>query len=160
MEIRRVAFDHPDAIKLNAEVQHQYAELYDDEGDLTPLDAAMFEPPAGVFLVAYDDGGTPVASGGWLARDSDEPGHLDGDAEVKRMYVVESARRQGLARRVLAALEDDARAVGRARMVLMTGALQPEAIALYTSSGYTPCVTFGLYRSDPLCRCFAKPLRP
>ncbi|GAA3478987.1 hypothetical protein GCM10018966_035170 [Streptomyces yanii] len=65
-----------------------------------------------------------------------------------------------LARRMLAALEDDARAAGRIRMVLETGTKQPEAIALYTSSGYEPCVKFGYYREYEDSRCCAKPLRP
>ena len=43
-------------------------------------------------------------------------------------------------------------------MVLETGAKQPEAIALYTSSGYEPCAKFGHYRFHELSRCFAKPL--
>ena len=41
---------------------------------------------------------------------------------------------------------------------VQTGARQPEAIALYTSAGYAPTQTFGVYRDAPGCRCFAKPL--
>lgn len=74
------------------------------------------------------------------------------------MYVTPEARGLGLARRILAALEDDARAAGRSRMVLETGLKQPEAIALYASSGYTPCNKFGHYRFEELSRCFAKAL--
>jgi hypothetical protein len=43
-------------------------------------------------------------------------------------------------------------------MVLETGTKQPEAIGLYTSSGYEPCAKFGLYRDYPDSRCYAKPL--
>jgi hypothetical protein len=43
-------------------------------------------------------------------------------------------------------------------MVLETGTPQPEAISLYTSSGYEPCARFGPYRFDELSRCYAKPL--
>ena len=74
------------------------------------------------------------------------------------MFVTEAARGQGLARRVLAALEEDARAAGRVRMVLETGIKQPEAIALYTSSGYEPCTKFGHYRHYENSRCYAKRL--
>lgn len=74
------------------------------------------------------------------------------------MYVTPEARGLGLARQILAALEEDARAAGRTRMVLETGLKQPEAIALYTSSGYEPCAKFGHYRFDELSRCFAKKL--
>ncbi|WP_424534530.1 GNAT family N-acetyltransferase [Sphaerisporangium viridialbum] len=160
MELRRVSFGHPDAVKLNDLVQREYAGRYDSEGDVTPLEPAMFEPPHGLYLIAYDENGTPLATGGWRAQEADEMGYSDGDAELKRMFVVEEARRQGLARRILTALEDDARAAGRTRMVLETGTEQPEAIALYTSDGYEPCAKFGHYRFELRSRCFAKPLRP
>jgi hypothetical protein len=43
-------------------------------------------------------------------------------------------------------------------MVLETGLAQPEAIALYVSSGYTPIPGFGFYKDAPLARCFARRL--
>ncbi|MEU9730575.1 GNAT family N-acetyltransferase [Streptomyces sp. NPDC048002] len=160
MNIRRVSFDHPDAVKLNDAVQAEYGVRYGDGGDATHMDPAHFEPPNGVYLIAYAEDGTPVASGGWRAQDTNDEGNLDGDAELKRMYVIEDMRGRGLARRVLAALEDDARAAGRSRMVLETGAKQPEAVALYESSGYEPCAKFGYYRFHELSLCYAKPLNP
>jgi GNAT superfamily N-acetyltransferase len=156
MQIRAVRYDHPDAMKLNDLVQLEYAERYGD-GDITPMDPAQFDPPHGLYLVAYD-GTEPVASGGWRAQNAGGEGYADGDAEIKRMYVVPEARGNGLARRILAALEDSAREAGRIHMVLETGTKQPEAIALYTSSGYSPAVKFGLYRCYEDSRCFAKPL--
>ncbi|MFE3070893.1 GNAT family N-acetyltransferase [Streptomyces sp. NPDC059247] len=158
MKIQPTPYDHPDAVALDAEVQAEYAARYDDEGDVTPLDAGMFVPPHGLYLLAYDPEGRPVATGGWRTQDENDAGYANGDAELKRMYVVPGARGLGLARRVLAALESDARATGRVRMVLETGVAQPEAIALYLSSGYEPCAKFGHYRDHPASRCFAKPL--
>jgi GNAT superfamily N-acetyltransferase len=159
MNIHPRSFDHPDAVKLNDQVQLEYAERYGDEGDVTPLAPSMFRPPRGLYLLAYDESGAPVATGGWRAQDQNEEGYLDGDAELKRMFVIRECRGRGLARRILAALEADARAAGRTRMVLETGDQQPEAIALYTSSGYTACEKFGYYRTYESSRCFAKPLR-
>ncbi|MET9146487.1 GNAT family N-acetyltransferase [Streptomyces sp. NPDC058319] len=159
MFIRPVAFDHPDAVKLNDEVQAEYHVRYGDGGDATHLDPADFRPPHGVYLIAYDEDGTPVATGGWRSQDKNAEGNEDGDAELKRMFVIESMRGRGLARRILAALEEDARAAGRVRMVLETGDQQPEAIALYTSSGYEPCAKFGYYREYESSLCYAKPLR-
>jgi GNAT superfamily N-acetyltransferase len=158
MRIRRVSFDHPDAVKLNDQVQAEYAVRYGADGDATVMAVSDFEPPNGIYLIAYDELGTPVASGGWRAQDANHEGNLDGDAEVKRMYVIDQMRGRGLARRILAALEEDARAAGRTRMVLETGLKQPEAIALYTSSGYGPCAKFGYYRHYESSRCFAKSL--
>ncbi|MET9534203.1 MULTISPECIES: GNAT family N-acetyltransferase [unclassified Streptomyces] len=161
MNIRPVRYDHPDAVKLNDQVQLEYIERYGDGGDITPLDATMFAPPAGLYLLAYDENDSPVATGGWRNQDEGgDHGYSTGDAELKRMYVVREARGLGLARRILAALEESARAAGRTRMVLETGDQQPEAIALYTSSGYTPCPKFGHYREYQSSRCFAKPLTP
>lgn len=158
MNIRPVPFAHPDAVKLNDLVQAEYHDRYGDGGDATTLDPSDFTPPAGLYLIAYDDNDDPVATGGWRAQDANGEGNEDGDAELKRMYVVEQARGRGLARRMLAALEENARAAGRTRMVLETGTRQPEAIALYTSSGYEPCVKFGYYRFYDDNRCFAKAL--
>ncbi|MFJ8200060.1 GNAT family N-acetyltransferase [Streptomyces sp. NPDC096152] len=156
MNFRPVSFDHPDAVKLNDEVQAEYHLRYGDGGDATHLDPADFRPPRGVYLIAYDAYDTPVATGGWRSQDSNPEGNEDGDAELKRMFVVEQMRGRGLARRMLATLEDDARAAGRVRMVLETGDQQPEAIALYTSSGYEPCAKFGYYREYESSMCFAK----
>ncbi|MDQ1026924.1 GNAT superfamily N-acetyltransferase [Streptomyces umbrinus] len=158
MNIRRVSFDHPDAVKLNDEVQAEYSVRYGDEGDVTPLDPSMFEPPVGLYLMAYDAQERPVATGAWRTQDENDEGYSDGDAELKRMFVIEEARGNGLARRILAALEDDARAAGRIRMVLETGDRQPEAVSLYTSSGYEPCAKFGHYRFHESSMCFAKAL--
>ncbi|MEV7371159.1 GNAT family N-acetyltransferase [Streptomyces sp. NPDC090301] len=158
MNIRPTPYDHPDAVALNDAVQAEYAVRYGDEGDATPLDAGMFVPPRGLYLLAYDPEGDPVATGGWRTQDKNDEGYENGDAELKRMYVTPGARGLGLARRILAALESDAREAGRTRMVLETGTAQPEAIALYTSSGYAPCAKFGMYRDYDNSRCFAKPL--
>jgi GNAT superfamily N-acetyltransferase len=158
MNIRRVPFDHPDAVKLNDEVQAEYHERYGDGGDATVLEAADFEPPNGVYFIGYDERDRPVATGGWRRQDKNDEGNEDGDAELKRMYVIREMRGRGLARRMLAALEEDARAAGRTRMVLETGTEQPEAIALYTSSGYEPCAKFGYYRFYETSRCYAKAL--
>ncbi|MYX96894.1 GNAT family N-acetyltransferase [Streptomyces sp. SID486] len=158
MNFRPVPFDHPDAVKLNDEVQAEYHLRYGDGGDATALAAADFAPPRGVYLIAYDEQDRPVATGGWRSQDDNGEGNEDGDAELKRMYVVEGMRGRGLARRMLAALEEDARRAGRVRMVLETGTRQPEAIALYVSSGYVPCGKFGYYREYEESRCFAKRL--
>jgi GNAT superfamily N-acetyltransferase len=92
----------------------------------TPED---FAPPGGVFLVGYDDDGRAVCGGG-VKRLSENV------AEIKRMYVVPEARGRGVARVLLAALEDAARELGYTRVRLDTGARQPGARALYESAGY------------------------
>lgn len=157
VEIRKTRYDDPDAVKLNELVQLEYVQRYGG-GDLTHMDAAHFEPPYGLYLLVHDSDGTPVASGGWRAQEASPEGFQDGDAEIKRMFVVPEARGRGLARRLLAELEASAAAAGRTRMVLETGLKQPEAIALYESSGYTPIPKFGYYRNDELSVCLGKAL--
>lgn len=140
---------------LIGEVQAEYVVRYGGR-DETPLDPLMFEPPAGSFFVGYVDG-RPVATGAWRRS----PVEALGGAvvvEVKRMYVAPPARGTGLARRMLAHLEADAAAHGADAVVLETGLAQPEAMALYESSGYTPIPPFGHYQDSELNRCYAKAL--
>ena len=141
LDIRVVPYDHGDATLLIGELQRVYAERYGVH-DVSPTDPAEFRAPQGLFAVAYDASGAPVATGGWRMLG-------EGRAEVRRMYVRASARGQGHARRVLGWLEQTARTAGCSRMVLETGTPQPEAIALYRSSGYTEIDPFGYYADDP-----------
>ncbi|MEU8638834.1 GNAT family N-acetyltransferase [Amycolatopsis sp. NPDC048633] len=156
MRIVPVPFDHPDAAKLMAAVQQVYVERYGDE-DATPMNPEQFDPPAGLFLVGYQ-GDEAVACGAWRAHDGPAPDFQDGDAEFKRMYVADSARGRGFARMILFELERTAALSGRKRAVLETGTKQPEAIALYTSSGYVEIPKFGVYKNEESSRCYAKDL--
>lgn len=156
MRIVPVPFDHPDAVTLMAAVQQVYVDRYGSE-DATPMNPGQFDPPAGLFLVGYQ-GDEAVACGAWRAHDGPEPDFQDGDAEFKRMYVADSARGRGFARMILFELERTAALSGRKRAVLETGTLQPEAIALYTSSGYAEIPNFGIYKNEPESRCYAKDL--
>jgi GNAT superfamily N-acetyltransferase len=156
LRIERVGYGHPDAMLLIAEVQAEYVVRYGSRDD-TPLDALMFEPPTGSFFVGYL-GADAVASGAWRAHDEVSVFGTTATAEVKRMYVAPRARARGLARAMLAHLEASARGAGAEAMVLETGTMQPEAIALYESSGYEPIAPFGYYKDAPLNRCFAKSL--
>jgi putative acetyltransferase len=60
----------------------------------------------------------------------------EGAMELRRMYVDPDARRQGIARRMLAFAEDEARRLGAREMVLSTSEIQKEALALYRNAGY------------------------
>jgi GNAT superfamily N-acetyltransferase len=141
-------YDDPIVRRLEDSVQAEYVVRYGGP-DRTPVVVEEFDPPAGAFLVGWIDD-TAVACGGFRAHGP--------DAEVKRMYVPAEHRGHGYARVVLAELESLANAAGYRRVILETGAAQPEAIALYLSSGYQTIPGFGLYRDSPNNRCFAKPL--
>ena len=156
LRIERVGFAHPHAMRLIEEVQGEYVARYGGR-DETPLDPLMFDPPVGSFFVGYADG-EPVASGAWRRRDDVEAFGTTNAAEIKRMYVSPKARGRGYARAILARLEQTAREAGAEVMILETGIEQPEAIALYTSSGYTRIQNFGHYAWSPKNRCFGKRL--
>ena len=79
--------------------------------------------------------------------------------EVKRMFVREQSRGCGVARALLAALESEALGRGWTLLRVETGKGQPEAIALYRSSGYVEIPPFGEYVGNPASVCFEKPLR-
>ena len=73
-----------------------------------------------------------------------------GQAEMKRVFVDPTARGQGVARAIMAALEHEAASLGVTLMQLETGIRQPEAIALYRKFGYVERGPFGAYQPDPL----------
>jgi len=155
LELRLVDYGHPDAVALVARVQDEYVERYGGP-DETPVEPTMFDPPDGLFLVAYLDG-VPVGTGAWRRSPVLALGGSLG-AEIKRMYVVPEHRGTGLARRILAELESTAVAAGFDLLVLETGLMQPEAIGLYQSSGYVAIDGFGHYCGHELSRSFAKRL--
>lgn len=153
------AYDSSEVQTLVAEVQQVYVERYGGR-DETPVDPGEFTPPQGHFVLAHVDG-EPAAMGGWRFRTDAMGAVLPGvrPAEIKRMYVREALRGQGLARAVLAELERTALAAGADWMVLETGNRQPEAIALYQSSGYTPIDAFGFHACTPDVVNLGRPLR-
>jgi DNA-binding MarR family transcriptional regulator/GNAT superfamily N-acetyltransferase len=93
-----------------------------------------FRPPRGVFLVATLQG-EPVGCGGLRLRGEQV-------AEVKRMWVAESARGLGIGRRLLGELERRAATAGACAVRLETNRALREAIALYRSAGYVEVEAF------------------
>jgi GNAT superfamily N-acetyltransferase len=151
IEVSAARLDDPDALALIELVQGEYLVRYGGR-DKAPIDVAEFLPPEGLFLVARLDG-APAGCGGW--RDLG-----DGRAEIKRMYTATDYRNRGVARALLAELERTATAAGIGELVLETGTVQPEAIALYESSGYRPIEGFGYYAGRPLSRSYGKRVAP
>jgi putative acetyltransferase len=71
---------------------------------------------------------------------------------------VPEARGRGFGRDLLAALEDEARALGYTGIVLETGVQQAEALGLYESTGYEPIPCYGPYAGQEISRCYEKRL--
>lgn len=73
------------------------------------------------------------------------------EGEVKSMYTAPSARKQGVARAMLAHIIATVRDEGIQRLSLETGSwpyFEP-ARALYATFGFSECGPFGDYREDP-----------
>lgn len=82
----------------------------------------------------------------------------DGYAEIKRMFVHDSVRGQGVGRRILALLEGQVRAQGICVTRLETGVYSYDAIRLYERMGYTKIGPFADYWDDPLSVFYEKQL--
>ncbi|MGY2078953.1 GNAT family N-acetyltransferase [Modestobacter sp. SYSU DS0657] len=143
-------WDDPDVVALTAAQQVELRARYDGAGEPgVPPSAA----DVAVVLLARDDDGTPIGCGALRPLGPDE-------AEIKRMYVVPGARGRGVSRLLLAGLEAEAVTRGWTTVRLETGVRQPEAIALYRSTGYRPVEAFGHYvgADDPHAVFFAREL--
>jgi GNAT superfamily N-acetyltransferase len=123
---------------LNAELSDLYPEPGANHFQLAPEELA---PGRGTFLVVYRDG---RAEGCGALRLLDAQ-----TAELKRMYVSPAVRGKGLGRRLVAALESEARLLGVRRIVLETGVRQTAALALYRATGFHPIPLFGEYQRSP-----------
>jgi len=138
IEFRDGLIDSGDGATLVAAMRVEMHALYDgldlDAPDMPKAGPAEMNPPAGAFLLGYLDD-VAVCCGG-LKR-------LDQEAcEIKRMFVAPQARRRGLARALLGAIEQRARELGYTIARLDTGPRQPHARALYEAQGYRPISSF------------------
>lgn len=119
------------------ELARRFASGFDVARSRDP-DAADMIAPRGTFLLAWSDG-LPVGCVG-----------LKGDggalAEVKRLWVAPAARGQGLARRLMAEVEDAAQRLRIQVLRLDTNSALPEAIELYRKTGW---VDIPRYNDDP-----------
>ena len=150
-QLERVPFDHPDAVALRAEHVAYGNQLYaSDPASLHRSGSEGIEPSSVVAtVVAYDD--------------DDPVGHaclrqLDGDLEIKRMYVVPSRRGSGIADELLAAMEQAALDEGARRVIIHTGDRQHAALKFYDRHGYTPIPVYPPYEDVTYSLCFEKVL--
>lgn len=150
--VASVPFDDERAQTLWDAQQSELATVYGSPGihpDLQPEGLI-------VSLLALEAGGEPV--GTVLARWSRYHPDRPGTAEIKRLYVAPEHRGNRHARVLMGALERAAWRAGATELVLETGKLQPESIAVYKSIGYAPTDPFGMYAYEPDSVCMAKHL--
>jgi GNAT superfamily N-acetyltransferase len=138
-----------EAAALLAELDSELLQRYPRHA-IHGVELRQLEDDRGFFVVARLDG-RAVGCGAVRVLEA-------GVGEIKRMFVRPEARRRGVARAVLAKLEETARERGFYTLRLETGARQPEAIALYETHGYYRIPCFGEYATDPFSACYEKQL--
>ena len=151
-----VGQDDPLAEPLLAELAVEYATRYEVTESavstwLRGYPADEFVPPDGGLLIGLLDD-QPVTGGAFCRFDAET-------AELKRIWTDSRSRRQGHARALLVELETEIAARGYRRVYLTTGDRQPEAEALYLSSGYERLAEPLPAEGDVFPIAFAKALR-
>jgi GNAT superfamily N-acetyltransferase len=132
------AYDAPDIVALirayAAEVMLREAgvgrmlDMSRMAGTAADARSEQMSPPHGLFLAAVVDD-LVVGCGGVRVQDG-------GVCEIKRMFVAPQARAQGIAKRLLAALEAAAIDMGCHTAQLDTRSVLVEARAMYLAAGY------------------------
>jgi DNA-binding MarR family transcriptional regulator/N-acetylglutamate synthase-like GNAT family acetyltransferase len=120
-----------------AELSERFAEPFDPARTL-PADRTELVPPTGSFLLARING-QPAGCGALRTLGP-------GIGELMRMWVDPAQRGLGIGKRLLAALEDEAVALGHARVRLYTNRSLDEAKAMYRAAGYAEIAR---YNHDP-----------
>ena len=158
-EIHWTRPDAPEVAEMMAELLHEYVSRYGPAARqrMERFPHHELTPPHGRLMVLLRDG-TAVAGGAFRRYD-------DQTAELKRIWTHSSYRRQGLARKVLDVLEDEAVRLGYRRLYLTTGPRQPEARGLYLAAGFTPLFDVTVPPTGPLPferapKAVAPPVRP
>jgi len=126
--IEPVAFGSSEVQRIIALAEAELDQRYGVNTDRHPFDPATFEPPHGTFLLGALHG--EIVGGVGLRTVA--PGH----GEVKRLWVAPDLRRFGVGAALMHALEVAAPPLKISTIVLETGPLQPEAVALYEKEGW------------------------
>jgi putative acetyltransferase len=100
---------------------------------------AIFQPHIRFFVARRD--GTALGCGGIAL--------FDDFAEVKRIYVRELARGQGVADAIMARLVAETADAGLPLLKLETGLYSAAAIGFYRRQGFMPCAAFAPYTAMP-----------
>jgi GNAT superfamily N-acetyltransferase len=116
-----------------AELDRRFDTGFDPSRSMSAEDDEL-RPPAGMLVIAWLRG-EPVGCGALKFL----PGQ---PADLKRMWVAESARGHGVGRRILVELERRAAEHGVGAVRLETNATLVEAISLYRSAGYIEVPAF------------------
>jgi GNAT superfamily N-acetyltransferase len=130
-EARHLVEDYTSSLNLDLSFQniaHELTHLEDEYG-----------PPAGAFLLAREGNASLGCVGVRYFS--------DGVGEIKRLYVIPSARGRGVGRRLAEGIVDAAGRLGYTRLLLDTLPTMKDAQGLYQSLGFMPVEP---YRFNPV----------
>ena len=148
LQIYRVSPPHEDLSELIRQLDADLAEKDGEDhafyNQYNQLDGIQH------VILAYQNGAA-VACGAFKPFD-------EATVEIKRMFTVPAARGQGIAAKVLAALEGWAKEEGYSKARLETGKKMVAAIQLYTRGGYRSIPNYGPYMEVEDSVCFEKGL--
>ena len=142
LRLVEVPFDDPRAERLRDDMDREMTARYRDPGVAEPAELVAAREAAlrlsaehvVATLLVLDDADRVLGHAAVRRRGD--------DWEVKRVVVVDGQRGRGIGRRLMAEVERLAHEAGQHRLVLQTGARQPDAVALYEKIGYvrTPLI--------------------
>lgn len=139
--IRPVALDEPELQALIEKLDHYQIGLYGPEH--CHLDSIATLKQSNAYMLGAYEHEVLVGMGAIkLFKDY---------AEIKRMYIEDVCRSQGLAKQILQQLESHAHAHGIKTICLETGYLQVAALTFYKKQGYTEIPCFGSYQPSQVC---------
>ncbi len=141
--------DSADAVQLIEELEAGLAQHYAAESRHGYSVEKLLREGVAFFVVRHD--GVPAGCGG-VQFFGNEYG------ELKRMFVRPGFRGLGLAKQLLAHLEEYTRQHGITVLRLETGIYQEAAIGLYVQAGFVRIPPFGPYWDDPVSLCYEKRL--
>jgi GNAT superfamily N-acetyltransferase len=150
--VLRVEPDDPDVARLVTALLAELAERYDEDDP----DTIAATDPGARWVLVVDDDGARVGCGAVQRLAKSVPGAPADHGEIKRVYLMPHARGRGLSRLLMDGLLELARETGYTWMQLETGDVQPEAIGLYETSGWTRVPNYGQYVEDPRSVCFGR----
>ena len=148
------SIDTSAALAIVHAASDELQQRYGGDGDNEHLNLDELRPPLGLFLVARRE--RHLVGGVGLRAIGDPVHHF---AEVKRLWLRPDLRRDGIGLTLMHEIEVRAKELGYVTLFLETGPAQPEALALYSSNGWTEIERYpdGAF-SHPQARRFRKDL--
>lgn len=82
--------------------------------------------------------------------------YSDNEIEVKRVFVSEDVRRQGIGKEIIKQLQQVAKNMGYQRMILETGSFLEASVQLYESVGFHIIDNYGAYKdlTESICMAY------